>query len=77
MISGVLGLILGFLVLLNGVAALLRPLDQLVKYDSLGRRILARRGEAFTLRMYRIMGASLALLAIVALYISTKFLMGQ
>ena len=77
MISGILGLILGFLVLLNGVAALLRPLDQLVKYDRLGKRILERRGEQFALRMYRIMGASLTLLAVVALYMSTKFLMGR
>ena len=77
MISGILGLILGFLVLLNGVAALLRPLDQLVKYDRLGKRILERRGEQFALHMYRIMGASLTLLAVVALYMSTKFLMGR
>lgn len=77
MIAGIIGLILGFIVLLNGFTALRRPLSELVKFDPIGKRMVAQRGEQFTLRMYRIFGLSLALLGFVALYLSVGFLMGR
>ncbi len=77
MIAGIIGLILGFIVLLNGFSALRRPLSELVKFDPVGKRMIAQRGEPFTLRMYRVFGASLVLLGLVALYVSVGILMGR
>ena len=77
MVAGIIGLVLGFIVLLNGFSALRRPLSELVKFDPIGKRMLEQRGEAFTLRMYRIFGVSLLLLGLVAVYLSVNFLMGR
>jgi hypothetical protein len=77
MIAAVIGLVLGFIVLLNGFSALRRPLSDLVKFDPIGKRMVERRGEAFTLRMYRVFGASLVLLGFVAVYLSVNYLMGR
>jgi hypothetical protein len=77
MIAGIIGLILGFLVLANGFSALRRPLGELVKYDPIGKRMLEKRGEKFTLRMYRIFGGSLMLLGFVTVYLSINYLVGR
>jgi hypothetical protein len=77
MIAGIIGLILGFLVLMNGFSALRRPLDQLVKFDPIGKRVLESKGEKTTLRMYRAFGLVLVLLGMVTVYLSINFLMGR
>lgn len=74
MIAGIIGVIFAFLLLVNGFAALRRPLDELLKYDPIGKRMVERRGEKFTLRMYRIYGASMVLLGLVAGYVSVGLL---
>lgn len=73
--AGIVGVILAFLMLINGFAALRRSLDELVKYDPFGKRILERRGEAFTLRLYRLYGAGLVVLGLVLAYLSVQLLM--
>ncbi|GIV85115.1 MAG: hypothetical protein KatS3mg052_2122 [Candidatus Roseilinea sp.] len=77
MIVSIVGAILSFLLLVNGFAALRRPLDELVKYDPLGRRLLERRGEKFTLRMYRLFGLAMVALGLVAGYASIYRLIGN
>lgn len=76
MIVGIVGAILSFFLFVNGFAALRRPLDELVKYDPLGKRLLERRGEKFTLRMYRLFGLAMLALGLVAGYASVYRLMG-
>lgn len=73
--AGIVGVILAFLMLINGFAALRRSLDELVKYDPFGKRILERRGETFTLRLYRLYGAGLVVLGLVLAYLSVQLLM--
>jgi hypothetical protein len=77
MAAALIGALLAMLVLVNGFAALRRPLDQLVQYDPIGKRLVERRGEAFALRMYRIFGASLVLLGLVALYLAVRLLLSS
>ncbi|MFC1464972.1 MAG: hypothetical protein ACFLMY_09000 [Candidatus Brachytrichaceae bacterium NZ_4S206] len=77
MFIGIVGVILSFFLLVNGFAALRRPLDELVKYDPLGKRLLERRGEKFTLRMYRLFGLAMLALGLVAGYASIYRLMGM
>ena len=72
MIAGILGVIVSSLVVFSGWAAIRRPLAALVEYDPLGKRMLATRGKAFTLRFYRIYGASLLLAGLAGLYISAR-----
>lgn len=74
--SGVIGLILAFLLFLQGFAALRRPLSELVKNDPVGRKMIERRGEAFARRMYRILGASFVLLGLVCAYLALGILRG-
>lgn len=76
MIVGIVGAILSFFLFVHGFAALRRPLDELVKYDPLGKRLLERRGEKFTLRMYRLFGLAMLALGLVAGYASVYRLMG-
>jgi hypothetical protein len=76
MIIGIVGALLSFLLFVNGFAALRRPLDELVKYDPLGRRMLERRGAPFTLRMYRLYGVVMVSLGFIAGYASIQRLMG-
>ena len=57
------------LLMVNGFAALRRPLDALVERDPIGKRLLARRGEVITQRVYRIYGAAMVILGIVIAYL--------
>ncbi len=72
MITGILGAIVSSLVVLNGWAAMRRPLERLLEYDPMGKRMMATRGEAFTRRFYRVYGLSLLLAGLVGLYISVR-----
>lgn len=65
-------MILAGLLVMSGWASLRRPLKSLVEYDVIGRRMLATRGEAFTLRFYRIYGLSLMLAGLVGLYVTAR-----
>ena len=64
------------ILLLNGFAALRRPLAALVQYDPLGKRILEKRGEKFTLRLYRIYGFAMVLIGLLFAYLSLDLLRG-
>jgi hypothetical protein len=68
MILTAIGLVLALIMMVNGFAALRRPLDMLVRNDPLGKRILAQRGEVFTLRLYRLYGAAFVLLGMILAY---------
>ena len=72
--SGIIGLVLAFLLFLQGFAALRRPISELVKYDVVGRKLIERRGEPFARRMYRILGGSFILLGAVCAYVSLGIL---
>jgi len=76
MVIGIIGVVLSFLLFVNGFAALRRPLDELVKYDPLGRRVLERRGAPFALRMYRLYGAVMVTLGFIVGYASIQRLTG-
>ena len=69
MLQTIIGLICAMLLLLNGFAALRRPLNALVERDPIGKRLLARRGEVVTLRVYRIYGAAMVVLGMVVAYL--------
>jgi hypothetical protein len=64
------------LVLLNGFAALRRPLSALIEFDPIGKRMVEKRGEKFALRVYRIFGASQVLLGLASMYVSLRLLRG-
>ncbi|MCS7060115.1 MAG: hypothetical protein RMN25_03025, partial [Anaerolineae bacterium] len=55
-------LIFGIVLLLNGFAALRRPLSALMQYDPFGKWLFERRGEQFTRRAYRIYGLAMVLI---------------
>jgi hypothetical protein len=74
MVSGAIALFMAFLVMLMGFAALRRPLASLVEFDPIGKRLLAARGEAFTLRSYRIFGAAMVLVGIATAYLALQIL---
>lgn len=74
MFSGILALLMAFLVMLMGFAALRRPLASLIEYDPIGKRLLATRGEAFALRAYRIFGAAMVLIGIGTAYLALQIL---
>ncbi len=74
MFGGILGLLIAFLVLLNGFAAIRRPYAQLIEHDPLGKRVLAARGEAFTRRAYRVFGVVLVLMGLALAYVSLQAL---
>lgn len=57
------------LLMINGFAALRRPLQALVERDPIGKRILERRGEVVTLRVYRIYGVAMVVLGMVIAYL--------
>lgn len=75
MIAGIIGAILAILLILNGWGGLRKSLDDLMQYDPLGKRMYEKRGEKFTLRMYRIMGMSMLLLGLVAAYLSVRLIL--
>ena len=77
MLQGIIGLIFAMLLLLNGFSALRRSLDTLVAHDPIGKRLLQRRGEKVTLRVYRIYGAAFVLLGMVVAYLSLSLLNGS
>jgi hypothetical protein len=74
MITGILGLILAMLTLVNGFAALRRPLDKLVEFDPFGKRILAARGPQFTLVAYRVFGFVMVIAGMAVAYLSLQYL---
>ncbi len=74
MIGGIIGLVFAVFLLLQGFAALRRPLETLVRNDPVGRKMIEKRGEKFTLRVYRIYGVSFVLLGLVTAYISLGLL---
>ena len=74
MAAGIIGLILSFLVLLNGFSALRRPLSALTQYDPIGKALLKRYGEAGTLRVYRIFGAVLVLVGVAGVYLAITYI---
>ena len=76
MAGGILVLVFALFLLLNGFAALRRPLEALVQYDPFGKRILEKRGEKFTLRLYRIYGLAMVLIGLVFTYLSLDLLRG-
>jgi hypothetical protein len=76
MISGIIGLILAMLTLVNGFAALRRPLDKLVEFDPFGKRILAARGPRFTLIAYRVFGVIMIIAGMAVAYLSLGYLRG-
>lgn len=76
MFTGVIGIVLALLLLVNGFAALRRPFDQLIENDPLGKRLLASRGAAFTRRAYRVYGAVFVLLGLAVAYLSLGYLRG-
>ncbi len=69
MIQVIVGLICAMLIMINGFAALRRPLQALVERDPIGKRILERRGEVVTLRVYRIYGVAMVVLGMVIAYL--------
>lgn len=76
MFAGIIGIIFGFMLLLNGFSALRRPLDVLTRYDPMGKRLLAARGENFTRVAYRVYGMVFVLLGMVMVYLSVNMLKG-
>ena len=74
MLSGIIGLIFAMLLLLNGFAALRRPLDALVERDPIGRKLLERGGEKLALYVYRIYGGAFVLLGMFVAYLSLELL---
>jgi hypothetical protein len=69
MLQVIIGLICAMLLMVNGFAALRRPLQALVERDPIGKRLLERRGEIVTLRVYRIYGAAMVVLGMVVAYL--------
>ncbi|MCX6018189.1 MAG: hypothetical protein NTZ50_06745 [Chloroflexi bacterium] len=76
MISGIIGLLMAMLALINGFAAMRRPLDKLVEFDPFGKRILAARGPKFTIIAYRIFGFVLVVVGMIVAYLSLQMLRG-
>jgi hypothetical protein len=74
MIGGIIGLVFAVFLLLQGFASLRRPLEVLVRNDPIGKKMIEKRGEKFTLRVYRIYGGSFVLLGLVTAYISLGLL---
>ena len=69
MIQVIVGLICAMLIMINGFAALRRPLQALVERDPIGKRILERRGEVVTLRVYRSYGVAMVVWGMVIAYL--------
>lgn len=76
MIAGIIGIIFGFMLLINGFAAIRRPLSVLTQNDPIGKRILAARGENFTRIAYRVYGAMFVALGMIVTYLSINMLKG-
>lgn len=74
MISGIIGLILSFLVVVNGFSALRRPLTVLTQYDPIGKWLLKSYGDEKTLRIYRIFGLVLVLVGMAGMYLAVTYL---
>jgi hypothetical protein len=76
MIGGIVGLVFAVILLVNGFAALRRPLDALVQYDPIGKLLLQKRGEVFTRRAYRIYGFGMVVIGMIVAYVSLGLLRG-
>lgn len=75
MVAGIIGAILALLLILNGWGGLRKSLDDLMQFDPIGKRMYEKRGGPFTLRVYRIIGASMLLLGLVAAYLSVRLIL--
>lgn len=76
MMGGIIGLVVAVILLVNGFAALRRPLEALVQYDPIGKLLLEKRGEAFTRRAYRVYGFGMVLIGMIVAYLSLGLLRG-
>ena len=76
-LTGIIGLGIAFLLLVNGFAALRRPLDMLLQRDPLGRLLVQRWGEKSALIIYRAYGAVFVLLGAFVAYMSFNMLRGS
>ena len=74
MLTGIIGLGIAFLLLVNGFAAMRRPLDMLLERDPLGRMLVKRWGEKRALIVYRAYGAVFVLLGAFVAYSSFTML---
>jgi hypothetical protein len=77
MLSGIIGLIFAMLLMIFGFAGLRRSLAALTEHDPIGKRILAAKGERFTLIAYRVYGAAFVLLGMAMAYLSLGLLRAQ
>ncbi len=75
MAAGIIGAIFALLLVLNGWGGLRKSLDDLMQYDPIGKRMYEKRGAQFTLRVYRIMGASMLLLGLVTAYLAARMIL--
>ena len=76
-LTGIIGLVIAFFLLVNGFAALRRPLEMLLQRDPLGRMLVQRWGEKRALIVYRIYGAVFVLLGAFVAYMSFNMLRGS
>jgi hypothetical protein len=76
-LTGIIGLVIAFFLLVNGFAALRRPLDMLLERDPLGRLLVKRWGEKRALIIYRAYGAVFVLLGAFVAYTSFNMLRGM
>ncbi len=76
MIGGVVGLVFAVILLINGFAALRRPLDELIRYDPFGKLLAQKRGERFAQGVYRIYGLGMVLIGMIIAYVSLGLLRG-
>ncbi|MGQ9903102.1 MAG: hypothetical protein ACUVRU_01940 [Anaerolineae bacterium] len=72
----IIGLVFALLLMLNGFAALRRPLDTLAQHDPIGKLLIEKRGEAFARRIYRIYGLGMVVVGIIVAYVSLGLLQG-
>ncbi len=75
MAAGIIGAIFALLLILNGWGGLRKSLDDLMQYDPIGKRMYEKRGAQFTLRVYRIMGASMLLFGLVTAYLAARMIL--
>ena len=76
MLTGILGLGLSMILLINGFAALRRPISLLIQHDPLGKKLLASRGKAFTRIAYRAYGVAFVVLGLAIAFLSLSWLRG-
>jgi hypothetical protein len=73
-LSASVALILGFLVMVFGFAALRRPIDALIQNDPIGQFLLRTRGPQTTRLAYRIFGLSMILMGFATAFLALQAL---